>query len=554
MRRWRPNVKSGSSRRMRARSGVGRPPSCGSATRGACRLIAAALVAGCATASQAAEQDRPSRALGVVFDDGNGNGRRDPGEKGLPGVAVSNGRQVVQTDAQGRWTLPIDDDTILFVVKPSGWMTQLDELGIPRFYYIHKPAGSPKSKHPGVAPTGPLPNTIDFPLTRQPEPDRFSVVLFADTQPRNQREIDYVAHDVVEELVGVEAAFGMTLGDIMFDDLSLFESLNRTIALTGIPWYNVIGNHDSNAGTSEDRYSDETFERVYGPPYYSFNYGRVHFLVLDDVNWLGDDKSKRRHSYVGGLGPRQLEFIRNDLALVPPERLVVLTMHIPLYLVEDRQELFRLMENRAHVFSVSGHMHFQKHWFAGREDGWKGDRPHHHLVNGTVSGSWWRGAPDELGIPHTMMRDGTPNGYSIATFEGSNVLVRYKVARRPGDYQMNVYAPEVVAASTASDAEVLVNVFAGSEHSRVEMRFGRTGPWKPMERVEREDPALVRLKELEKGSAAPLGKTLPRPIPCSHLWRATLPADPAPGTYLIRVRETDVFGQVHGAVRVIRIE
>ena len=29
------------------------------------------------------------------------------------------------------------------------------------------------------------------------------------------------------------------------------------------------------------------FERVYGPAYYSYDYGSVHFLVLDDVNWIG---------------------------------------------------------------------------------------------------------------------------------------------------------------------------------------------------------------------------------------------------------------------------
>jgi len=520
-----------------------------------CRVAAAAALlaaAGCATAPKAQRDRWPDHAHGVVFEDRDADGQRDPGERGLSGVAVSNGRDVALTDFYGRWHLPCDDDTIFFVIKPRGWCTQVDGLQLPRFHYIHKPGGSPSSKYAGVAPTGPLPESIDFPLYRRHEPDRFRVVLFADTQPRNQQEIDYVAHDVVEELVDVDAAFGMTLGDILFDDLSLFDSLNRTVALIGRPWYNVIGNHDTNMDTTEDRYSDETFERIYGPPYYSFDYGRVHFLVLDDINWMGGGEGRR--SYAGGLGPEQLEFIRNDLALVPPDRLVVLTMHIPIYEVEDREELFRLIEDRPHVVSIAGHMHFHENRFLGADDGWKGNEAHYHLVQGTVSGSWWSGAPDELGIPHTTMRDGVPNGYSIATFDGHRMSIAYKAARRPADYQMNIYAPEVVPAAQAATTPVWANIFAGSDRSRVEMRLGRSGPWVEMERTDERDPAYLRLKELEVGPQPPPGRKLPRAMRCPHLWRANLPAHPAPGTHLIQVRETDLFGQTHRANRVIRIE
>ena len=78
-------------------------------------------------------------ASGTVFNDANGNGQRDPDEKGLAGVGVSNGEAIVETDAAGRWQLPVTDDTILFVLKPSGWMTPLNEHKLPQFHYIHKP-------------------------------------------------------------------------------------------------------------------------------------------------------------------------------------------------------------------------------------------------------------------------------------------------------------------------------------------------------------------------------------------------------------------------------
>ena len=89
---------------------------------------------------------------------------KDDNEKGLPGVRVSNGQEVVKTDANGQYSLAVSDDTILFVIKPHGFITPVDENRLPRFYYIHKPHGSPEGlKYAGVAPTGPLPESVDFP-------------------------------------------------------------------------------------------------------------------------------------------------------------------------------------------------------------------------------------------------------------------------------------------------------------------------------------------------------------------------------------------------------
>ncbi|MCS6777909.1 MAG: hypothetical protein NZ557_15395, partial [Chthonomonadaceae bacterium] len=230
---------------------------------GVWRLLVALFICGWYSAlalpGALAVHQQSGYASGVVFHDRNRNGVRDTGEPGVPGVRVSNQRDVVVTDPEGRYRIPVGDDTILFVIKPRGWMTPTSDTRLPRFYYIHKPAGSPSHlRYPGVAPTGPLPASVDFPLYPQREPNRFRVLLFGDTQPRNQQEIDYIAHDVVEGLIGFKAAFGITLGDILFDDLSLFDSLNRTIGLIGIPWYNVLGNHDMNFDAVDDRHSDET--------------------------------------------------------------------------------------------------------------------------------------------------------------------------------------------------------------------------------------------------------------------------------------------------------
>jgi hypothetical protein len=441
---------------------------------------------------------------------------------------------------------------IIFVVKPRGWMTPVDETNLPRFYYIHKPDGTPKLKYPGVAPTGPLPESVDFALHKQDEPDRFRIIVFGDTQPTSMEEINYLAHDIVEPLIGTDATFGMTLGDIVGDRLELHEPLNRVVAHIGLPWYNVQGNHDMDYVAADDQHADDDFERVYGPSYYSFDYGQVHFIVLDDVVWHGATEDEKGR-YRAGLGKRQLEFLRNDLALVPRERLVVLTMHIPIVEIQERKELFQVLARHPNTLSFSAHTHIHNHVFLGQESDWPGEHPHHHMNFTTACGSWWTGAPDELGLPHTTMRDGAPNGWTIVAFDGNRYSAELRAARRPADYQMDIHAPDSVSADQAAQTEVLVNVFAGSERSTVEMRFG-AGRWVELERFAREAPYYQTIKQAEESEHPPRGRKLPGIIKSPHIWVGTLPPDPPRGTHLIEVRTTDVFGQTYRGRRIIRIE
>ncbi|HSR73162.1 MAG TPA: hypothetical protein VLL72_12340, partial [Kiloniellales bacterium] len=64
--------------------------------RGIAAVVCAALVLpGCESLAQDEPPAAGETARGVVFEDLNGNAARDPGEPGIPGVAVSNGRAVV---------------------------------------------------------------------------------------------------------------------------------------------------------------------------------------------------------------------------------------------------------------------------------------------------------------------------------------------------------------------------------------------------------------------------------------------------------------------------
>jgi len=485
----------------------------------------------------------PDVASGFVFEDQNGNGVRDDGEAGVSGVRVSDQRSVTATDRKGRWVLPEHDEAIYFVIKPRGYMTPVSEDRNPRFYYVHKNTPPFPLEGPAVQPTGPLPASIDFPLVRRPEPDRFDAIFMGDPQPRNVEEVDFLTHDVLEELIGTTATFAVVLGDISFDNKENYGPYNRATGRVGVPFYNVPGNHDANYDGLDPYQHYDSWRTIYGPRYYSFDYGPVHFVVLANV--IFPEQGTR---YVAGLGEQQLAWLEEDLARVPKETLVVLSMHIPLGPAQqtpDFGRLYELLSDRPHTLSFAAHSHTVIQGFLTEEEhGWPGPAPHHHIVAGASCGRWWGGARDETDIPNASGSDGVPNGYFVLTFDGNEYSARYKAARRPADYQMEVQAPSEVTRSELAGTPVLVNFFGGNERTVVEMTVGDSGEWVPMEFSPQIDPLYARVVARESGQGASVAY---------HIWEGRLPSNLSVGGHLIRIRATDMYGQEFSGERILRV-
>jgi 3',5'-cyclic AMP phosphodiesterase CpdA len=406
--------------------------------------------AGASIGPALALDDTHTVAAGTVFEDRSGTGVRQSDDPGIAGVLVSNGQEVVRTDRDGHYALPVDDAGSVFVIKPAGYSMPVEPgVMLPRFYYLHQPAGTPAHlalRDRGIAPTGALPTAIDFPLRKAEEPSRFDVLLFADLHAGSAADIDYVRADLVNPLIGATAAFGITVGDIMSDDLSLFGRCNRIIGQLGLPWHNVVGNHDLNLDAADPRYSRETFKATYGPSYYAFAYGPALFFILDNVEYLGAGAAGDCN-YRGRFGKRQLAFVANVLAATPPDRLIVAVMHIPLRSDLDPQDptcntadaaaFLTLLGDRPAV-SFSGHMHTTEHHYLGSEDGSCARLPHHHHVLTAASGSWWSGPYDHRGVAVADSEDGTPNGFHMLSIDGAHYTTRFRPAKEPNARQLRI--------------------------------------------------------------------------------------------------------------------
>ena len=540
-------------------------------------LLAAALAASAGGAASASS----TAARGTVFHDLDGDGHRDATEPGLGGVKVSNGRDIVITDDRGNYEIEIDEnDDIIFVIKPRGYRTAMDPaLNLPRFYYIHKPQGSPDDDfiYAGVEPTGPLPDSVDFPLYPQDEGESFRVLLFGDPQPYSEQHLGFYAREIIDEVQAAAnhgAAFVIVLGDLLGDYLELYDAYNQTNSRLGIPIYNVHGNHDLNFMSPTDEHSDETFERVFGPATYAFQHGPVHFVVFDNVRWDGfdglrDDGFPRTGNYQGWLRDDQLLFLERLVATIPNDERIVLAMHIPLYetnaskhMTTQYRRVLEILSGHPHTVSFSAHTHRLWMESLGSDDGYATELglPHMHVNAGATCGSWWRGPLDADGLPFAIMSDGTPNGYMLANFDGSEYSLRWKVSGAPLERQMHAHLPDVLTRRDAAGHEFFVNAYMARPIDTVEWRLATPQgealtPWATMTHAPGSpDPAYVDLFRRDQAQGlSPAGSELRNPNPCSHLFRATLPDDLGVGSYVLETRYTDMWGQTHTGTRPLRV-
>ena len=490
-----------------------------------------------------------STVKGVVFHDKNENGVFDSGDKPLKNIAISNSRDVAITNRKGEYELPLRDNSAIFVIKPRNWTVPVDQNQIPRFYKMYSTTGISGTKYQGLSPTGLLPESVDFPLHPSKEPDKIKALIFGDTQPRDNKEIYYMSMDVIPEVIGTDANFGVTLGDVVFDDLSIYDHLTGSLSPIGVPMWYVAGNHDFDYTGNNSIEARGTWYNTFGPSYYSFSYGPAHFIVLDNVRWVVDGDER---FYRTGLGEDQLKFLRNELKRLDDDQLLVLLAHIPWegsrewHDEAEKQEFYNLLASHSNSVSLVAHTHQHFHYFIGKEDGFPGNETHHMISVGTVCGAWWTGAPNEFGIPHTMMSDGTPNGYAFLHIDKNDWKLEWKTAGVPENVQMHVDAADVISAGNNEGFKVIANIYNALPDAVVKMKIGNEGEWIEMKRVPQKDPARLAEKEREKQLGEVPWRKMGGDQDSEHIWEANVKPELKPGVYTIHIIARDDWFEYQG--------
>ena len=137
--------------------------------------------------------------------------------RGLSGILVSNGRNIVRTDADGFYQMAVHEDDVIFVIKPRDYAPLLDDLMLPK---LHAPAGV---------------RNHDFVLVSEPEEESFDVLLIADPQPGNREELGYLANLLALMTQQKMPRFAITLGDLIGDQPQLYDAYNQLMAQLRVP-------------------------------------------------------------------------------------------------------------------------------------------------------------------------------------------------------------------------------------------------------------------------------------------------------------------------------
>lgn len=513
-------------------------------------------------------------ARGIVYVDRNGDGQHSPGETGVAGVAVSNGCEVVRTDADGRYQIDIAATEILFISKPADYDVPVDENNIPQFFYRHYPDGTPEQiagtavewLFPVIAPTGPLPDQIDFALLPRPAADAaFRAHGFADTQARFDLSQDMLREDLINPLIGNPYAvdFGLTVGDVANDNLAIYDRHKAMMALMDIPQWYVPGNHDINFESPDDYFANETYKHHFGPTYYSFNHGNVHFVALNNVEYAGNGREFSDGRYRGYITDGQLYWLERDLAQVSPEKLIVIATHIPLVAeaddgrnpvatgpnTENFTALLDILRPFPNIYALAGH-DTSNSWKVevGHRHGWTGQPWIAHTLAEVRGNGWTRGPVDPRGVRDAMMEDGNPNGFYVLNFDDTRLVPEFipfpfgpDAAQRlritldplPAATESTIYR-----GTLAADTRLVVNLFDGGVRDTVWAAIDN-GPRQEMTYTVRTDPYVERVHQNYAGTDSAYGSARRS----SHIWELALPTDLGPGLHHVEVTSLDEFGQ-----------
>lgn len=435
----------------------------------------------------------------------------DRSGKAVPGVVVNDGITFCQTDAQGKWVLNTDTTVSKFVA-----------ISTPADYHLPEKEGLADGFYVSVKQLVGS-GTHDFVLEKRKRVSNdFYYVAVSDPQVRNAHEMKRWRQEAVPDIIQTvdslkkkREVVASTLGDLVFDNMLLFEEYKESLKHTGATFFQCIGNHDfdlkyqdlHNMAGGTPVYGEMVYHRYFGPTDYSYNIGKVHVVTLKNLNYVGGQK------YIECLTGEQLAWLEKDLSFVPKGSLVILNMHAAGWNrianggnVRNADALKEVLKDyQTHVFC--GHTHYcQNNEVA--------PNLYEHNI-GAACGAWWIGWVNQCGAP---------NGYMVVEVNGNDLKWHYKGTRRDFAYQFHLYKKGEFLTQSSF---VVANVWDWDSVCRV-VWYQDGKPMGDMEQFTDADETIAALK-----------KNRSQAVPTGHLFRA-MPAD---GAKEIKVVFTNRFGE-----------
>ncbi len=488
---------------------------------------------------------------------------------GVPGVVVSDGVLVTTTDARGIYYLPSSKTKgFVFISVPGGYEVATVNTILPVFYQAFK-------AEPSVV------ETMNFTLTKA-DNDKHVVLAIGDMHLANRNnDISQFQKGFLPDAgetisryrqLGYKV-YGLTLGDMTWDSywytnqysfaqyLSVMKNIN-------IPVFHTMGNHDNNPYVAADWAAEADFRASLGPTYYSFNLGKVHYIVLDNVEYVNNGGAEGKvgeRNYNKVIAADQIAWLKKDLATITDKNTpVILAMHIHMNSnpsasetaslnLTNAADLIDCFSGFSNVNVLTGHTHI---CYAYENS----SSLMEHNSGAVCATWWWTGKNGYAG--NQVCKDGAPGGYAIWKFNNTDYQWLYKAIGYDESYQFRAYdlnqvhITAVDYAPAATDAllysyagayatkntgnEILVNVWGYDKRWKVELFENGTTPL-AVTRVKEKDPLHIISYEALRLNAGATPTADFCTTASAHLFKAR--ASGAASPVLIKV--TDRFGNVY---------
>lgn len=363
----------------------------------------------------------------------------------VPGVVVSDGVEVTVTNEQGIYQLQSDKEWgYVFISVPAGYEVPAEGV-LPQFYKMMKGDASTAER-------------VDFSLTAVDGQDDYKVLVLGDMHLANRtgdlkQFMEFTSDlNAYRALYQQEKMYAIALGDMTWDlywysnSYALPEYLNTINSqVKGLQIFHTIGNHDYDYKATNDRDAESRFMDYIAPTYYSFNLGKVHYVVLDDIDCSNYDGTTSR-DYEKRVSAGQLSWLAKDLSHVDKSVPLVVVMHAQVFYpsqtdgfkvdhdVLNTTQLLNVLDGYK-VHFITGHTHMN--YNVTPDDAVTGGREVYEHNTGAICGSWWWSGYLTPGVH--LSPDGTPGGYAIWSVNGTDMEWMYKATGWTEDYQFRSY-------------------------------------------------------------------------------------------------------------------
>lgn len=363
---------------------------------------------------------------------------------GVENVVVSDGAEVTVTNEKGIYQLKSAKKWgYVFISVPSGY--EVPSVGVlPQFHRALKNSADVVER-------------ADFKLEKVDGQDSYKIFMLGDMHLANRTgdlgQFAQFTSDLTDYMTRHkgEKMYALTLGDMTWDlywysNSYYFPQYLNTVnsQIKNLQIFHTMGNHDNDFQTRSDYDAAVKYVDQICPTYYSFNIGKVHYVVMDDIDCSSYDGSTSRN-YVKSLSAEQLDWLAKDLSHVDKTTPVVVAMHAQVFYPTtsgfkidhdpvNTQRLFDILDGYTVRF-VTGHTHklFNVTPDAPIVDG----HNFREYNSGSVCASWWWSGNLTPGIH--IGADGTPGGYGIWDVTGTDFQCLYKSTGWPEEYQFRSY-------------------------------------------------------------------------------------------------------------------